>query len=273
MKSNPLANPVTSAAITWLLIAGSQTQASELPREEVRRLVWKQTNPGDVEGWNARQHELQTRPDIKPDLFALIQEAYDKEDWERLGPPISALRLRSDLSSEELSRLVDPLTEHQETRGPFDMMTKAFICAALPVLRHYPSENHEKLALSYLEQEDSSIRESAINTLAAIGTGQSLPALKELSEKLRPAPGNKNRYYEAAVDAVAQIEARIKAGSLQPAAEVYGPRSASGGDESVKASETTDAGPQSENAIVWWVGVVMIVAACGLLWLLVKNRK
>jgi hypothetical protein len=96
--------------------------------------------------------------------------------------------------------------------------------------------------------------------------------LKELSEKLRPAPGNKSRYYEAAVDAVAQIEARIKAVSLQPAG-AYEPRAASGGDESVKASETTDARPESKNAIVWWVGVVMIVAATGLLWLLVKRRK
>lgn len=273
MKSNRLANPMISAAITLLLIGGTQTQASELPREEVRRLVWKQTNPGDVEGWNARQQELQSRADIKPDLFALVDEAYDKEDWERLGPPLLALRLRSDLSSEELSRLVGPLTENQERTGPLDMMTKAFVCGALPVLKHYPSDEHEKLVLSYLARDDTLIQENAINTLAAIGTGQSLPTLKKLSEKLRPAPGNKSRYYEAAVDAVAQIEARIEAVSLQPAAEVYEPRSASGGDESVKASKGTDTRPESKNAIFWWVAVVMIVAAVGLLWLLLKRRS
>jgi hypothetical protein len=272
MKSNRLANPMISAAITLLLIGGTETQASELPREEVRRLVWKQTNPGDVEGWNARQQKLQSRVDIKPDLFALVDEAYDKEDWERLGPPLLALRLRSDLSPEELSRLVDPLTENQERTGPLDMMTKAFVCGALPVLKHYPSAEHEKLVLSYLARDDTLIQENAINTLAEIGTGQSLPALKELSEKLRPAPGNKNRYYEAAVDAVAQIEARIKAVSLKPA-EVYEPRVAGGVAESVEVSETTDARPESKNAIVWWVLVVLIVAATGLLWLLVKKRK
>lgn len=272
MKSNPLANQAIFAAISLLLIGGNQMFASELPREEVRRLVWQQTNPGDVQGWNARQHELQTRPDIKPDLFALVQEAYDKEDWERLGPPLLALRLRSDLSPEELSRLVNPLSANEGRTGPLDMMTRSFVCGALPVLRHYPSDKHEKLVLSFLARNDSLIQENAINTLAEIGTGKSLPALRELSEKFRPLPGNKSRYYDATIKAVAQIEDRIKNKVLQPA-DLPSAQPLTGAIINEKQPNANTLDHEEKGITVWPVGMVVILAATGLMYLLLKKRK
>lgn len=257
----------------FALTVVDQARAESLPREAVRILVLKQMAPGDVDGWNARQRVLQTRPDIKPDLFAMLDEALEKQNWELLGPPLLAIRLRSDLMPEELARLVNPLTVYAEKSVSLDMMERVFVCGALPVLKHYPNEENEKLALAFLGKDDDLIRENAVNTLAAIGTEQALPALRKLQEKLRPAaPDNKSRYYNEAVEAVSQIEERIKDRILRPA-KFSDSSTLTGSVPKEKPSETNAPNRETNTTFTWCVGTVLTVAALSLLGLLLKNRK
>lgn len=128
---------------------------------------------------------LATRPDFKPQLFALLQIQYfEIPKWG--GSPgtkaLSALSLRSDLTPAEQKLITTELEAHvaPEDKGPF-------IFPAIRLLAHYPSPEHEALVLRFLNRDAQreQILKNVFRTLSIIGGEKSLAAMREVHAGLK----------------------------------------------------------------------------------------
>jgi len=197
-----------------MFIGSALVGAESLPRKDVEQLVNFDplyNKSMTYEEWRA---ELRTRPDIKPDIFAMIDqeriEGKENRNLERMGRALGALQERTDLTPDELGRILDPLREYSVNEDSKDQMAKSFVSPGLRILKHYPSSANEDLALKFLRFHDTSIQFSALITLDDIGTTKSIADLNDYVNRTKPAPGNVSRHYDAATDAIRSIERRTQ---------------------------------------------------------------
>lgn len=128
---------------------------------------------------------LATRPEFKPQLFALLQIQYfEIPKWGgRAGTKaLSALALRSDLTPAEQKFITTELETHvaPEDESPF-------ISPAIRLLAHYPSPEHEALVLRFLNRDAKDLHgvKVVFNTLSIIGGEKSLAAMREVHANLK----------------------------------------------------------------------------------------
>lgn len=128
---------------------------------------------------------LATRPDFKPQLFALLQIQYF--EIPKLGgragtKALSALSFRSDLTPAEQKFITTELEAHvaPEDESPF-------IFPAIRLLAHYPSPEHEALVLRFLHRDAKDLHgvKVVFNTLSIIGGEKSLAAMREVHASLK----------------------------------------------------------------------------------------
>ncbi|WP_395742690.1 hypothetical protein [Prosthecobacter sp.] len=128
---------------------------------------------------------LATRPEFKPQLFALLKVQYfEIPQWGGWGSTnaLSALALRSDLTPVERKLITTELETHlaQADESPF-------INPAIRLLAHYPSPEHEALVLRFLNRDakQQPILRAAFHTLSIIGGEKSLAAMREVQADLK----------------------------------------------------------------------------------------
>lgn len=128
---------------------------------------------------------LATRPDFKPQLFALLQIQYfEIPKWGGSADTkaLSALSLRSDLTPAEQKLIT---TELQAHIAPED--ESSFAGPAIRLLANYPSPEHEALVLRFLDRDakQRQILSAVFHTLSIIGGEKSLAAMGEFHAGLK----------------------------------------------------------------------------------------
>jgi hypothetical protein len=128
---------------------------------------------------------LATRPELKPQLLAFLQAQYfEIRKWGGAGDTtaLSALALRNDLTPAEQKIITTELENHvaPEDQSPF-------IGAAMHLLSHYPSPEHEALMLRFLNRDSKHhhILEMAFHTLSIIGGEKALADMREVQADMK----------------------------------------------------------------------------------------
>ncbi|WP_133795449.1 HEAT repeat domain-containing protein [Prosthecobacter fusiformis] len=219
--------------------------------------------------------QLASTPGLTPVLLELANRLEAEQEWDGYTRAWGLLAQRTDATeSEQLfvrSKLEGLVNRNADPGGT------TFKDCALTLLGHYSSPENERILKMYLSDTNggplrgNTTREAA-ESLGRIGTASSIAALRAYAEKHKPAPGGKSRYYETAVTALAQIEARIAAASYSSAPSA----SSTAQPQHSSAPGTQQHGPQAReqhDPMPWSIVLVTILAATALLWLTVKKRK
>ncbi len=215
---------------------------------------------------------LATAPGLTSALIEVAGILEAEQEWDGFTHAWGLIAQRTDATASDQifvrNKLNELLNRNTDPGG------SAFKLSGLSFLGLYPSKENEKLLIRYLSDtnggQGGDATDIAAESLGKIGTAASMEALRTFAEKRKPPPGNKCRYYETAVAALDQIKARIKAA---PRSTKQLPGSAAQQPRLAKQGEKQPA-PSSEepSSTPWSVVAVMIVAAIGLLWLLIKRR-
>lgn len=218
--------------------------------------------------------QLASVPGLTPALLELANRLEAEQEWDGFTRAWGLMAQRTDATESE-QELVRGKLESLINRNA-DPGGTTFKDCALTLLGHYPSPENERILKRYLSDNNGSplsgntTREAA-ESLGKIGTAASIEALRVYTEKHKPAPGGKSRYYETAVASLDQIKARVQSASpngVNDTGKLGSPQ------PSTKRVDVPSAAQSEEPASTpWLVWGVLIVAAIGLLWLLLKNRK
>jgi hypothetical protein len=236
------------------------------------RLLIARLASGDVEMAANIGRDLAADPMTAEPLLELSEMI---EDFEHLALVYSALRARIDLTDLQQKRIRDQLNPLVgNMNGGRAAVLKQ---QGLYLIADYPSADNEALLIRFLSERkdwrDSDYTDVAADGLGRIGTPNALQALREYAARAKPPAGYESRAYNAAIEAEKQIMARSSAGtnSGQPQSSTINGTAS----KENKATNDQAATPSEEPAssTPWSVIVVLIVAAIGLLWLLVKKRK
>ncbi len=131
------------------------------------------------------QKALATRPEFKPQLLTLLKIQYfDFIKWGGRGKTtaLDALALRSDHTPAEQRFITAELETHV---APED--ESSFIGAAIRLLAHYPSPEHEALVVRFLNRDarHRGVLMAVFGTLSVIGGEESLAAMREAQTGLK----------------------------------------------------------------------------------------
>lgn len=173
--------------------------------------VAKYKKDEDEKNANRRQ-EIRTRPGLKEQCLAMFEQELAAGSTESLIFITDALYLRGDLTEEEFEPFRQRLAKYLDTEPTEeDYLANSYIAATLHLLKFFPSEANELLALrgftrrKSLDRTDEKAR--AAMALEIIGTSKSIPAL-ELLDKEYTALGPVEsldwvqKYIRAAIDAI-----------------------------------------------------------------------
>lgn len=211
------------------------------------------------------------QPGITPDLMEALKRDYfiPNPNYLACTLALAALQYRTDLSEVDLATITDELKRCSELPGELPPNQESFACVGLLVLKHYPTSNHEDLALKFLSRERSMVLRSAVETLSVIGSDRSIPVLKEVREKMA------QKYPGASV--IALLDEAIGAivshpGTYVRQQDTYPPiNPAKAAPPRDKGSTAKGEEQPPSTPILMWAG--LIVAATSLLWWLLKKRK
>lgn len=217
---------------------------------------------------------LASTPGLTPALMELANRFESEQEWDGFTRAWGLIAQRTDATAGEQSFVRNKLDELFNRNA--DPGGSAFKLSGLSFLGLYPSNEHEQFLIRYLSDTNGDRggdpTDVAAESLGKIGTAASIESLRAYADKHKPPPGGKSRYYDTAVAALDQINARIEAASRSTTP------SASNAAQQQRPSKSgkTQAEPPSEepaSSTPWSIIVVLIVAVTGLLWLLVKKRK
>jgi hypothetical protein len=214
-------------------------------------------------------------PNINDKLLNLVeQDFYTLRNSERLRLSLYALSYTKDLTKEQQERL-KLIAQKFSSVGEDDQMERQFLTGLFNVLSNYPSVENEDLALKFAVSDDLMIAINAVMALANIGTARSLALVNSVVKKQRDVVGERRGYLlEKLEEAELTLNKRLG----------MSPESSAKGSIQVAPSHDLDLKPSAQPTpmalsrepdlslphIIW--GIV-IVAALGLLWLLLKRRS
>lgn len=156
-----------------------------------------------------RLNEIQTRLNLKPYLFALLDKHYRQIQSDGFPSILRAIALRDDLQDDELNIVTREMKNILDSSKDLkDYVKHDYLRSAVGVLKKHPSAEHEAIALKVLNYcKDITwmdMNVEAAETLAAIGTENALPSMIATSEWLNslavnsPAVGSRaNRIQQA----------------------------------------------------------------------------
>lgn len=235
----------------------------------VSQMVHDVPMDGNPEAWSRWKEKIRNEPGITHYLIEMLTWNHlHRDNVETVGFAALALKQRTDLTLQQLKHLVATFRGLHNmalgTRTDFD----ANVMSGIGILANYPSVEHEKLLIDFLDDPDDVVKLQAVRGLHKLGSIAALPKLKEQLASFRTGSIVANELKSA-------LESSVAALSKSPRMQV--PSSSS--KASANSEEPTEEGPSndptSEQAEPpsWGIFVVMIAAALGLLWLLMKNRK
>lgn len=252
-------------------MACTSTAKAEVEVPEDLRFIFAESHlmtPSERTAWQRKLHDT---PNIGGRLCELLWRYYREGDDFGIGPVIGALISRDDIPPEQLKKITDEMRRlagmninEVKKKGISNMLY------GVRILERYPSPEHEDLALLLLNSEDSLIRSNAATTLGRIGTERSVEPMRKHYDPFRyiktDPPHEGAQVFKAEQMLLARLAA--KSGAAAPA---FVPAPSK---KSLPATDTSSPiSEESFSSTPWSIHVVLIVAAAGLLWLLVKKRK
>jgi hypothetical protein len=257
-----------------LLILGITSAFAEVyPNfdDPLERLVYGAPNhtwtQEQVRNW---QQSIADYPGAKAQLFELFERDYNlAKDWELVGRPLMALTLRSDLKSEDLDRIEKEMivAAGQQKRS---QLGSSLLSSGIPLLVLHPTPKRESLVVRLARDEDWSVVLTALRGLITMGSKEAKTEIENAVTRRR-IPG-KDQSLDWILSEVTTLLSSFEASGSKgvnppPALQPPAPKKA----QEAKPHPTTPS--EEPSSTPWSIIVVLIVAATGLLWLLVKNRK
>ena len=204
MKTSLLA--ISHLISVWLFAGWAQ--CDDLPSKEVELLIRSAPAssypPKDVDEWRLR---VRSQKGITQDLLIMIKQ---EKDWERIGKIFAALSARTDLTPEMLGDLKEPLDDILSKDPQSDMLMTNYAVGLIGLLRNFPSDEHERLLLSVLDRQDGTYNTPVFESLASIGTAESLIPLKEILKAMNQRDGSRGDP-ATLENTIVSIEKRINA--------------------------------------------------------------
>ncbi|TDU71281.1 hypothetical protein EI77_02403 [Prosthecobacter fusiformis] len=218
---------------------------------------------------------LTTTPGLTPALLELANHLETEQEWDGYTRTWGILSQRTDASISEqgfVRKKLEMLLNRNADPGG-----STFKRLGLTFLGHYPSNENQQLLSLYLSDTNggplhADLTEEAAASLGRIGDSSSIELLREYAKTRKPLPGTKSRFYETAVTALAQIEARIAAASYSSAPSV----SSIAQPQHSSIPGTPQFEPQAReqhDPMPWSIVLVTSLAATALLWLTLKKRN
>ena len=140
------------------------------------------------------------------------------------------------------------------------------------ILERYPSAEHEDLALLLLNSSDATLRSNAATTLGRIGTAKSVEPMRKHFDPFRhiktDPPNDGHQVFEAEQMLLARVAASSKQVETQPG--IVSPKQSNAPRSTPSPSPS---GAAITESTPWAIIIVIIAAALGLLWLVLKRRS
>ena len=229
---------------------------------------WNLMTPTERTAW---QIQLRQTPNIGGRLCELLWAYYREGNDTGIGATIGALMFRDDISPDQIKKITDEMRRLAGMNiSDVQKVGVRNLLYGVRILERYPSPEHEELALLLLNSEDTVVQSNAATTLGRIGTERSREPMRKHYDPFRyiktDPPHDGAQSFEAEQMLLTRLAS--KSGAAAPA---FVPATSKNllpvTDTSSPISE------ESFSSTPWSVIVVLIVAATGLLWLLLKGRK
>jgi hypothetical protein len=134
--------------------------------------------------WAERRKRLLETPDITNRLYDFLWPTVEAGRIDLYQNIFSALRIRGDLTPEQIRRITDQMREKATpTVAGTTSNDQSFVESSASLLGNYPSPAHEDLLLSLLKMGDDNWSRAAAISLGHIGTQRSIEPLRKLVEQ------------------------------------------------------------------------------------------
>lgn len=217
---------------------------------------------------------LVERKDLLPQLWSRLEETYFDLPDRDTNPNVRAetlgvLSRRSDLTPAQVHRIADELQRFVGVPEDQWRSAKFFMNAALNLLRHYPSPEHEELVMKFLDRgpdEEFTLR-SAASTLAEIGGPRSAAAIRAMIARLRMENPNYRviRYVRQDLE---RLDARLATGAAPSSPGKTPPDAASATDATGRLASGTRA-----TELNLWLWVVIALFFASMVFAVVNRRS
>lgn len=232
-----------------------------------------------------RINEIKSSADFKPYLFFLLDRYYAKDKSPDVAQVLSAVGMRDDLTEAETDPIKNEIRSIiKNPHDTYNALSNFYLIGAAQVLGTQKSQENEDLALAILNRARDPSYPGLIvmpaEALSRIGTARSIPPIESAIEWLQEMADTTND--EASRQAAFRVRRSLNAlkqsigisdnlsTSLEHGVQVSSPPALTG--MSPEAKPTTPSGERASST-PWSIIVVLIVAGCGLLWLVLKRRS
>jgi|LakMenEpi03Aug12_release.lakeMendotaPanAssembly.Ray.scaffolds.fasta_scaffold201010_1 hypothetical protein len=271
-----LTSLLTAANLIAIQGHAQQPQAERMS-DELSQLVYSGHELRDPVQLTQWRNELRTKPGITNELWRHLWLIAEGKEEGGLEAMCYALAQRSDMTKAQETSLIDKLDQLTQSDLPKRASSDfELILGLLFVLERGADPRSEQIAIKLMNSQNpdaSFCLPGVLRTMKQVGGDASLEAISAyVKRKFGPKPEKVFEYREFA-EAETAIKARqATKTSAQITPPVQQPTSAT---PKQIASRSTSSSPSEEptSSTPWSIIVVLIVAATGLLWLLVKNRK
>ena len=185
---------------------------------------------------------------------------------------MGALMHRDDIAPLQLKRITDEM-RRLATVGMSEARNLGVenLLYGVRILERYPTPEHEDLALLLLTSDDSILRTNAATTLGRIGTARSVEPIRKFFDPFRhiktDPPNDGHQVFEAEQMLLARVAAKTAQSSSHQGT------TAAQKSTVPESAKPMAAGNEQTDSTPWIVWTVIIAAAIGLLWLLLKRRS
>ena len=272
--------PLRIIALLTLLIFPASLRAQKSPLDDDRasfeRLVyWGSAAESDYSNHSAPPDQrarfeaaLSQFSNVNDRLLNLVNHDFKvSADFERLRFSLFALSCRYDLTPDQLEQISSEITRFADDSDELSGLNKQMISGSLKVLANYPTQQHEELTIKFAKSNDIVLVVNAVNVLGRIGSERSVNVVAAAIQKRKIAMnGNYNDHIGSLMEASSKmLTHRINQGVKGQTPNLQ--------SSLVKAADKKfPLSIEDATSVPWNFIAVLIVAATGLLWLLVKKR-
>lgn len=209
-------------------------------------------------------------PNAKDRMLLLFERDYTQaKNWELLAFPMAALAKRPDLKSEDLDRIEKEMrvVAGQKNRS---QLGSSLLSSGVPLLVIHPTPERESLVVRLARDDDWSVALAALQGLVAMGSKKAKSEIENALRRRR-IPGK-----DQSLDWIlSEVTTLLHSYEVKPRPSVNSPSAVLQPAPKKALTTLTTSTPSEEptSSTPWSIIVVLIFAACGLLWLVVKKRK
>lgn len=272
--------PFLIIALLKLLIFPASLRAQKVPlnddRASFERLVyWGSAAESDYSNHAAPPDQrarfeaaLSQFSNVNDRLLNLVNHDFKvSADFERLRFSLFALSCRYDLTPTQLEQISSEITRFADDSDELSDLNRQMISGSLKVLANYPTQQHEELTIKFAKSNDIVLVVNAVNVLGRIGSERSVNVVAAAIQKRKIAM---NGNYNDHIGSLMEASFKMLTHRINQGVEGQTPNLQS---SLVKAADKKfPLSIEDATSVPWNIIGVLIVAATGLLWLLVKKR-